>query len=154
MGLGMRAIHSKYRINYDTTGAVYACIKVGKRMPAWPRRQREVLWPAAFERTSPWQPLLDDATLAAASPTPGAVAGPIAFLATPVAGSLVCSACRRFARQASHRFTGLFHSSMPRSLLFWLVNGLRAGPLAGSLLSSARQRVAERLPCRMARRIV
>jgi len=34
MGLGMRAIHSKYRINYDTTGAVYACVKVGKRTPA------------------------------------------------------------------------------------------------------------------------
>lgn len=35
--LEMRAIHSKYAINYDTTGAVYTCVKVGERTPAWPR---------------------------------------------------------------------------------------------------------------------
>jgi len=48
---------------------VYACVKVGKRTPAWPRRQREVLRPATFERTSPWQP----------RPMPGAVAAPVPF---------------------------------------------------------------------------
>jgi hypothetical protein len=34
--LEMRAIHSKYAINYDTTGAVYSCVKVGERTPSWP----------------------------------------------------------------------------------------------------------------------
>jgi hypothetical protein len=34
--LEMRAIHSKYAINYDTTGAVYMYVKVGERTSAWP----------------------------------------------------------------------------------------------------------------------
>ena len=161
MGLGMRVIHSKYQINYDTTGAVYVCVKLVKQTPAWPRRQHEVFSPAACERTSPWQPLLDDATWAAASSMPGTVAGPDAILTTPVAGSLVCSTCRQFALRVSRRFTRLFRSSMPCSLHFstactflWLANALRAGPLARSLLSFARQWVAGQLPCQMAHRIV
>jgi hypothetical protein len=35
--LEMRAIHSKYAINYDMTGAGYTCVKVGERTPSWPR---------------------------------------------------------------------------------------------------------------------
>jgi hypothetical protein len=50
--LGVKAIHSKYGINYDMTGAVYACVKMGGRKPAWLRRQREMLWPTAFESAS------------------------------------------------------------------------------------------------------
>jgi hypothetical protein len=78
--------------------------------------------------------------MVAASPRNGAVAGLNAFLA----GSLVSSASStlRSFHLLARRFTHFFGSpaELDRSNLP-LANGLHAGPLAGSFLSSAHQRV-------------